>query len=97
LIPTQPETQLHFGAGSLCSPERLNMDDVGLRVAPPRIVRANSRLPRRIYGTGRAPIVVRCEIKVDRMRSAQCPHPNETLILGSGEGGKYLAWHMAQP
>lgn len=30
----QPETQLHFGAGSLCSPERLNMEDVGL-IPPP--------------------------------------------------------------
>jgi pyruvate/2-oxoglutarate dehydrogenase complex dihydrolipoamide dehydrogenase (E3) component len=24
------------------------------------------------------------------------PEPFETLVLGSGEGGKYLAWHMAQ-
>ena len=29
---------------------------------------------------------------------APFPHPNDLriLILGSGEGGKYLAWHMGQ-
>jgi hypothetical protein len=24
------------------------------------------------------------------------PERFETLVLGSGEGGKYLAWHMAK-
>ena len=24
------------------------------------------------------------------------PEPYEDLVLGSGEGGKYLAWHLAR-
>jgi hypothetical protein len=58
-----PPFQLHFGAGFLCSPERLNMGTWALESSHGAKGSFEPIRDRLSYGTGRAPIVARCEIK----------------------------------
>src|SRR5580692_9092151 len=37
-----------------------------------------------------------CDLSIEVMESPMSPEQVEVLILGSGQGGKLLAWHMAQ-